>query len=86
MFWKHVKAGAVVLYRSFIAGAIGGASAYVTTGGGLPDDVHAAGKAIAYAAIGGGIAAAAIVVEQWFDPRQTSFGVGSRISATVARG
>jgi hypothetical protein len=75
MFWKHVKAGAVVLYRSFIAGAIGGASAYLTsgTGGGIQ-----AGRAIAYAAIGGGVAAAAVVVEQWLDPRQLSFGLGSR--------
>jgi hypothetical protein len=76
MFWTRVKAGATVLYRAFIAGAIGGAAPVLASSG-----AHAAGKAIAYAAIGGGIAAVAVVLEQWFDPRQESFGVGSGLRA-----
>jgi hypothetical protein len=73
MKWDRIKAGAAVLWRAFVAGAIGGVSTYVTSNG-LPIDLHAAARTILFTAAGGGIAAAAIVVEQWLDPHQVAFG------------
>ena len=86
MFWKHVKAGAVVLYRSFIAGAIGGASAYVThrrwsagrfTPPAIGDRLRRRSAADS--------PPSATVVEQWFDPRRRRLESG-RGSAQLLRG